>query len=375
MTKYGRIKKLFIAVICCLLTMQSAFCVDMHALHRIEKKKIETRSKINHLKILENKETNRLYRNQLKYEKAKQELDYSKVKYSNVQTKLSTLEYNLGTSTAECKTLEIKARQRIIEIFKKQKKGVIEFIFAAKDINDLQDRIYYQSIITKNDKRNLELYKAKARRIAQLKMQIEQQKMMLAYSIRNINAQQQNIQKAISQNESYIQKLRTDRHTYERAEKDLAIQSASLRNMISRSSAKDTNMKVSGGFIKPIGGGITSPFGWRVHPIFKSRTFHSGIDIGGPYGGAVRASNSGRVIYAGWYGGYGKVVIIDHGRQNGRPVSTLYAHLSSINVGVGTNVSRGTVVGREGSTGYSTGPHVHFEVRVNGVPQNPLNYI
>ena len=127
--------------------------------------------------------------------------------------------------------------------------------------------------------------------------------------------------------------------------------------------------------MRPIGGRITSPFGWRTHPIFNSRTFHSGVDIAGPNRGSIRASNSGKVIYSGWYGGYGKVVIVDHGSVNGKPTSTLYAHMSSIKVGQGQLVNKGDVLGYEGSTGYSTGPHVHFEVRINGKPNNPLNYI
>ena len=102
---------------------------------------------------------------------------------------------------------------------------------------------------------------------------------------------------------------------------------------------------------------------------------HSGIDIGGPNLGDIKASNSGKVIYSGWYGGYGKVVIIEHGIINGKPVTTLYAHMSSIAVSNGTKVSKGQVIGYEGTTGYSTGPHCHFEVRVNGQPNNPLNYI
>ncbi len=135
-------------------------------------------------------------------------------------------------------------------------------------------------------------------------------------------------------------------------------------------------VKVSStGFIWPIRGPITSPFGYRIHPIFKSRIFHSGIDIGGPNGGAIKASNDGRVIFSGWYGGYGKVVILDHGVINGQPITTLYAHMSSILVSNGQNVTKGQTIGREGSTGYSTGPHCHFEVRVNGKPTNPLSYI
>ena len=127
--------------------------------------------------------------------------------------------------------------------------------------------------------------------------------------------------------------------------------------------------------MKPISGPITSSFGYRIHPIFKSRIFHSGVDIGGPNNGAVKAANNGKVIYVGWYGGYGKVVILDHGNYNGAPTTTLYAHLNSYNVSVGQYLVKGQVLGREGTTGYATGPHVHFEVRVNGQPRNPLNYI
>ena len=94
-----------------------------------------------------------------------------------------------------------------------------------------------------------------------------------------------------------------------------------------------------------------------------------------PMNAAVRAANSGKVIYVGWYGGYGKVVIIDHGRINGTPTTTLYAHLNSYRVSVGTKVVRGQTIAAVGTTGYSTGPHLHFEVRQNGNPTNPFNFI
>ncbi len=117
---------------------------------------------------------------------------------------------------------------------------------------------------------------------------------------------------------------------------------------------------------------ITSPFGWRYHPIFHTRRFHAGIDISGN-GGAppVMAAAGGRVIYAGYRGGYGNTIMVDAG--NG--VVTLYGHLSRIGVSYGQDVSEGSQIGNVGSTGNSTGPHLHFEVRVNGEARNPMGYL
>lgn len=116
---------------------------------------------------------------------------------------------------------------------------------------------------------------------------------------------------------------------------------------------------------------VSSNFGWRTHPITGRRSFHDGVDIAASYGNGAYAYSSGTVTFAGWNGGYGKVVYIDHG--NG--LQTRYAHLSKIYVRKGQQVSAGQKIGAVGSTGNSTGPHLHFEVRKNGTPQNPFNYI
>lgn len=118
----------------------------------------------------------------------------------------------------------------------------------------------------------------------------------------------------------------------------------------------------------PCSGRITSRFGWRFHPIRKQRRLHTGVDIGAPSGTPIHASGSGTVILSGWNGPYGKAVIIDHGGG----VTTLYGHCSSLNVRRGQAVSKGQVIAKVGSTGWSTGPHCHFEKRVNGKPVNPL---
>ena len=126
-----------------------------------------------------------------------------------------------------------------------------------------------------------------------------------------------------------------------------------------------------GGMIWPISGPITSEFGWRTHPIFGSARFHSGIDIGGDYGMPIHAAASGVVIEAGWIGGYGNTIMIEHGSG----IVTLYGHNESLAVGVGQQVNQGDVIAYCGSTGNSTGPHCHFEVRVGGEPVSPWDYL
>ncbi len=116
---------------------------------------------------------------------------------------------------------------------------------------------------------------------------------------------------------------------------------------------------------------ITSYYGWRIHPIFGNNRLHTGIDVGAPYGTNIVAADSGRVVEAGYNGGYGNCVKIDHG--NG--IETLYAHCSQLVVNVGDTVNRGQIIAYVGSTGNSTGPHLHFEVRVNGGHTNPLGYV
>ncbi len=338
------------------------------------KTKEQARQKINHLKWLEKVEHTKLYKNQQKLENTASNLVTTRKKLDTAVSELAGMESRLNTALAEFSALDFRMKSRIRKIYKTQRKGFFIVLFSATDFNTFLDRMYFESKLIKQDYAKMKVAKEKAREIALLKYSIEERKRSIAHSIKTINYQQQTIQREIAQNENMIHKLRTDRVAYERAEKELAKQSASLGTMINRSTG-NSDVRVASGFIKPISGKITSPFGYRTHPIFNSRTFHSGIDIGGQFRGEVRASNSGKVIYTGWYGGYGKVVIIDHGMVNGKPTTTLYAHLDSISTSNGAYVQQGQTIGREGTTGYSTGPHCHFEVRVNGKPVNPLNYI
>jgi murein DD-endopeptidase MepM/ murein hydrolase activator NlpD len=128
-------------------------------------------------------------------------------------------------------------------------------------------------------------------------------------------------------------------------------------------------------FVWPTDGHFTSPFGWRTHPIFGDRRFHAGIDIGAPYGTSVWSADEGTVVYAGYASGYGTLVLVSHGTVGGRDLTTGYAHMSALLVSAGQHVSRGELVGRIGSEGNSTGPHLHFEVRLDGEPVDPLGWV
>ncbi|MDT7570033.1 MAG: hypothetical protein QOE05_207 [Actinomycetota bacterium] len=138
-----------------------------------------------------------------------------------------------------------------------------------------------------------------------------------------------------------------------------------------RSIARPSNAR----FLWPTDGHFTSSFGWRTHPIFGDRRFHAGIDIGAPYGTSVWSADEGTVVYAGYASGYGTLVLISHGTVGGRDLTTGYAHMSALLVSPGQHVSRGQQVGRVGNEGNSTGPHLHFEVRLDGDPVDPLNWV
>lgn len=173
--------------------------------------------------------------------------------------------------------------------------------------------------------------------------------------------------------EALLAAIEADIAEFEQEVAGLEREEASIRNLIaertrSAAAAKSTG---SGVLAKPSSGPVVSRFGPRVHPIHGTTKMHNGIDIDGPYGVTIVASEDGTVILAGDKGGYGRTVMIDHGGG----MVTLYAHMQAFSVSLGDRVSRGEKIGEIGSTGLSTGPHVHFEVRINGNPVNPMSYL
>lgn len=339
----------------------------------------QNRQKIHEIRLKEKNESTKMYYSQMKLEDTKSSISNSQNKLASAQNRLVRLERSINRiSSAQIKT-ERLAGIRLRQIFKGERVSILHLIFSASDINSFLDRVYYQKRLARFDKQLLTKLRAQTQDLYNAKRAAQAEKQNIVQAIKVMNEKKQMLAQSINTSQQMINNLRTNRASYENAERDLASQSSALESQLRRmmiTPAKGSKfVSAKGGFSKPIRGIITSPFGWRTHPLFGSRSFHTGVDIATSYGTPVHAANSGRVVYTGWYGGYGKVVIVTHGSYKGTPTSTLYAHLSSTKVSAGQSVTKGQTIGREGTTGYSTGPHLHFEVRLNGKPTNPLNYI
>ena len=341
---------------------------------QVAEKRSEIQQKINSLQRLERQEANKLSKNQQKLESKERALKQSQAQYASKQEDISDLQKELNLYLSQYNKRQNASAERIRTIYKSKNTLIFDVLISTTSISQFLDRIYYQNLIIQSDKKKMAVLKSEARKVAVVKQKLEYERKQLSKIIKTIDREHSSIERTIRQNKKMIDKLQRDRRAYERAENELKRQSDNLESMISKTT-KDSGVVVTGGFLMPVQGRISSPYGWRTHPVFKSRKFHTGMDIAAPLGTPIKASNAGKVIYSGWYGGYGRVVILDHGSCTGAPTTTLYAHMSRQKVTVGQSVVRGQTIGLVGSTGYSTGPHLHFEVRLNGKPQNPRNFL
>lgn len=311
-----------------------------------------------------------------------EELRVATAEYKEVKGQLDSVEDKISDNTellekteADLKVKNKKLQQRVRDIYINGQISYVDVLFGAKDFADLMTRMDVLKRIIKHDYDLIMKVKEEKATVENTRAQLEKDKAEAEVLVTDAQAKKAKVEDKESEQQVLLDQAVYDRDTSERMYEEIMAASQEVANMIRRSQMSSAGYSGApagaGGMIWPISGPITSEFGWRTHPIFGTARFHSGLDIGGDYGMPIYAAASGTVIYAGWISGYGNAVIIDHGGG----VTTLYGHNDSLNVSEGENVAQGQVIAMCGSTGNSTGPHCHFEVRENGEPVSPYGYL
>lgn len=263
--------------------------------------------------------------------------------------------------------------ERLRSIYQNGSVSYLEVLLQSTSITDFLVRQGLLQKIAEQDMKLLEEIEARRQDIERRKADLEQKRDQIASLEAESSRQLANLDEQKKAKQALLEKALASKEAAERALAAEEEASKQLTAKIKELEAKLAKEPFAGGqFAWPLPGHsrITSDFGWRVHPILGDKRFHDGIDIAAPQGTQVTAAVDGTVILAGWYGGYGNAVVISHGGN----ITTLYGHLSKIGVSEGQRVTKGQEVGQVGSTGLSTGNHLHFGVRKNGEPINPWSY-
>ncbi len=279
------------------------------------------------------------------------------------------VELKIAESNIVNKKDVLNARLRVM--YKTGSIGYLEVLLGSSDFGDLMTRIDTVRKIYEHDTHMVKFLTDQRNIIQQTKKDLEIHQNQLRETIDKKEAAQANLNVKVSELGTAKQQLAKDHKALEAQEDALKAEADKITKILA--SMKPTQKYVGGTMSWPVPASkkITSPFGSRIHPILKTKKMHTGIDIGVGSGNNVIAAQSGTVIHSGWLGGYGKTMIVDHGGG----IATLYAHNSSLLVGEGGKVAQGQAIAKSGSTGLSTGPHVHFEVRVNGQYVDPMKYV
>ena len=298
---------------------------------------------------------------------------------SRTQVRLSSTQRDLDRAKAELEARQGALNDRLRAIYMTSSGSYLELLFTSSSFGDFLVRLDLVKRILQQDETLFTEIKGQQRvietQVASLQKQeraLVAQQNELAALARARRREQANLLSRQQSHERFLRDLQSQKEQYEEALDELEAESQRLESVIRNlQRGSDDVPQATGSFVWPVRGRISSPFGRRVHPITGKVRNHSGIDIALPQGNPVVAAQSGKVIHSGWINGYGYTVIIDHGGG----ISTLYGHNSALTVRAGQSVKRGEQIARVGSTGLSTGPHVHFEVRQNGVAVNPMNWL
>ena len=323
------------------------------------------------------------------------DLDTATAELKQVQAERIQLDKDITKTEAELKEAQARLQsrekvfyKRVRDIYINGRLSYLDVVVGSKDFSDFANRMEMLKRILQSDMDLINTIKTEREDIASKKAKLEEDRAKVLELEKVAQEKQNLINQKKAERQAVLERAMNDRDTAERAYNELMASSASITAMLQQRAAERaaaaaaaasqggggggaTWVQGTGQLAAPVVAPITSDFGWRIHPIYGTRRLHAGTDFGVDEGTPVHAADGGVVVEAGWVSGYGYTVIIDHG--NG--MSTLYAHNSDVAVSPGQTVSKGQVVSYSGNTGGSTGPHLHFEVRINGEPTDPMGYL
>lgn len=322
------------------------------------------------------------------------DLDAANARLKSIQDEQAKVNAEIRQTEEEIRKAQayLEQRQKVLNlrvrsIYKFGQLNYLEVIMGAKSFSDFANRLELLKRIIQSDySLILEIQDQKAK-IEAKKAELEQDRARLDALAEEAKKVQAEVAKKKAEQQRVLDQAKANKAAAAQMEQDLIARSNAVKDLIQErirqaEAARQAQQEESGGsddnYVEgtgqlswPCSGVITSPYGYRTHPIFGRTIYHSGIDIGVDYGTPIHAADSGMVIYSGWISGYGNAVIIDHGGG----MQTLYGHNQSLNVSEGQSVSKGAVIAFAGSTGNSTGPHCHFEVEINGQAVDPMGYL
>lgn len=303
------------------------------------------------------------------------DIDELEASISEAQAKLEILEEELAAAEEKVNTQNENLNARLRNMYKNGSVGFIDVLMDSGSFSEFLNNLSLVEKVYTSDQDVLEELQKAYDEIDAKKKEIETLQAELSESKATMEEQKSSLEADKASVEKKKSEIAADSAETQRELDKLEADAQALTSSIRNSGSSSSSSKYNGGIMAwpvPSCHTVSSGYGGRIHPTTGKYKFHGGLDIPGSYGSAIVAANSGKVIWAGNRGdSYGNYVIIDHGGG----VSTLYGHSSKVLVSTGQSVSRGQRIANVGSTGRSTGPHCHFEVRINGSRVNPNPYV
>ena len=299
------------------------------------------------------------------------EADSYELEKQEITMKIAESEQKIDELNKEIDNNNEILEERLRAMYKQGTSGYMEVILNSDNLVDALTRMDMIQLIVKSDVELLKNINEQKTEVEELKLSQETERLELTAVINDLAVKQNEVLVASRSKESYMWSIQKDLKEIQRQEAEMEAQSAKIEKEII---AAQRAVEYAGGEMAwPVPGNyrVTSNFGGRYDPITGVWSNHGGTDIAAPYGSAIVSTNDGVVIFGGWHYSYGNYIIVDHGGG----IATLYAHCSKLLASKGQAVSRGETIALIGSTGYSTGNHLHFEVRVNGVRVQPMDYL